>query len=183
MDVQEAIRSRRAVRRYKSTPVDDKTLNLVLEAARLAPSWANTQCWRFIVVRNADTKAKLAATLSETNPARNAVKDAPVLIAACAKLGRAGYKRGEATTDKGDWYMFDVAIAMQNLALCAHALGLGTVYIGLFDAKKAAGILEIPPGFCAVAMTPLGFPDEQPNPTSRRGLSEIASYERFNFEG
>ncbi len=179
MEVQEAIKSRRAIRRYKTTPVDDRTIELVLEAARWAPSWANTQCWRFIVVRDANTKSRLAATLPESNPAFNAVKEAPAVIVACAELGKAGYKRGEVTTDKGDWYMFDVALAMQNLVLAAHSLGLGTVYIGLFDAKKAAGVLEVPPGFCVVTMTPLGYPDHQPSPTLRKELTEIVSYEKY----
>jgi nitroreductase len=182
MEIQEAIKSRRAIRRYKTTPVDDRTIELVLEAARWAPSWANTQCWRFIVVRDANTKSRLAATLPESNPAFNAVKEAPVVIVACAELGKAGYKRGEVTTDKGDWYMFDVALAMQNLVLAAHSLGLGTVYIGLFDAKKAAGVLEVPPGFCVVTMTPLGYPDHQPNPTLRKELTEIVSYEKYSLK-
>ncbi len=182
MEVQEAIKSRRAIRRYKTTPVNDRTRELVLEAARWAPSWANTQCWRFIVVRDANTKSRLAATLPESNPAFNAVKEAPVVIVACAELGKAGYKRGEVTTDKGDWYMFDVALAMQNLVLAAHSLGLGTVYIGLFDAKKAAGVLEVPPGFCVVTMTPLGYPDHQPSPTLRKELTEIVSYEKYSLK-
>ena len=181
MEVMKAIKSRRAVRKYQPTPVDDRTLELILEAARWAPSWANTQCWRFIVVRDASTKNELAATLPETNPSYNAVKEAPVVIVACAELGKAGYKRGEVTTDKGDWFMFDVALSMQNLVLSAQSLGLGTVYIGLFDAKKAAEILEVPLGFCVVTMTPLGYPTQQPKPTPRRELSQIVSYEKFIF--
>ena len=137
MEVLEAIRTRRSIRKYKSKPVEEKTLATVLEAARQAPSWANTQCWRFVVVRAGATKSKLSDTLSETNPARDAVCNAPLVIVACAEMGRAGYKSGEVTTDKGDWFMFDVALAMQNLVLAAHSLGLGTVYVGLFDAKKS----------------------------------------------
>jgi len=180
MEVQQAIKSRRAIRKYQSRPVDDKTINQVLEAARMAPSWANTQCTRFVVV-SAETKDRLAATLSETNPAHNAVKESPVVIVACARLGRSGFKGGEATTDKGDWYMFDVAIAMENLVLSAHALGLGTVYVGLFDAKKAAEIVEMPSGFCAVTMTPLGYPDEAPQAPARKDLAEIVAYEKFSL--
>jgi len=64
MEILEAIRTRRSIRKYKSDPVDEKTLATVLEAARQAPSWANTQCWRFIVVRDAEIKGKLSDTLS-----------------------------------------------------------------------------------------------------------------------
>jgi nitroreductase len=86
-----------------------------------------------------------------------------VVIVACAELGQAGFTRstGEPSTNKGEyWFMFDVGLAMQNLLLVAHSLGLGTVIIGSFDAKKAETILGVPPGFCVVAMTPLGYPDQ-----------------------
>ena len=65
MEVVEAIKTRRSIREYKTTPVDDKSVDLVLEAARWAPSWVNTQCWRFIVVRDSGIKAELAETLRQ----------------------------------------------------------------------------------------------------------------------
>ncbi|MFC1985111.1 nitroreductase family protein [Chloroflexota bacterium] len=185
MEVLGAIKSRRSVRRYKTTPVDGKTLELVLEAAQWAPSWANTQCWRFIVVRDTRTKDELADALiwhtaDAHNPAIEAIRNAPVVIIACAELKKSGYYRGEPTTDKDDWYMFDVALAMQNLALAAHSLGLGTVHVGLFDARKVASILEVPEGFCAVSMTPLGYPDRESRPVPRKELSEIIFYDKFS---
>lgn len=182
MEVLEAIRTRRSIRKYKTDPVDDQTLNTVLDAARLAPSWENTQCWRFIVVRDSETKNKLAETLNETNPARDAVRNAPLVIAACAELGKAGRIDGEIVTDKGDWFMFDVALAMHNLVLAAHSLGLGTVYVGWFDAKEAAKILEVPEGYCFVALTPLGYPDQIRNPRPRKELSEIVFYDKWGIK-
>ncbi len=184
MGVLEAIKTRRSIRKYKATPVDDKTIELVLDAARWAPSWANTQCWRFIVVRDSNLKAELAQALRSKvsdppNPATDAIRNAPVVIVACAELGKSGYRRGEPATDKGDWYMFDVALAMQNLVLAAHSVGLGTVHVGLFDAKHAASILNVPEGFCVVEMTPLGYPDEQPEVRPRKELSEVVSYDRY----
>ncbi len=179
MEVLEAIKTRRSIRKYKTDPIDNKTLAAVLEAARWAPSWANTQCWRFVVVRDSDTKGKLSDTLNETNPARDAIRNAPLVIVACAELGKAGLKEGKIVTDKGDWFMFDVALAMQNLVLAAHSLGLGTVYVGRFDAKKAASILGVPPGYCAVAMTPLGYPAETKEPRPRKELSEIVFYNKW----
>lgn len=180
MEVMEAIKGRRSIRWYKDTSVDDKTLELVLEAARWAPSWANTQCWRFIVVKDNNLKAELAGTLSTVNPAANAVKVAPVVIVACAELQKSGYGLRGPATDKGDyWYMYDVGLAMQNLTLGAYALGLGTVHIGAVDFKKAASILKLPEGFCVVAMTPLGYPDHQRQPTPRKELTEIVFYDSF----
>ena len=179
MEVLEAIRTRRSIRRYKPDAVDEKALETVLEAARQAPSWANTQCWHFVVVRNAEIKSKLSDTLSETNPARDAIRNAPLVIVGCAELEKAGYKSGEVTTDKGDWFMFDVALAMQNLVLAAHSLGLGTVYVGLFDAKEAASALSVPEGYRVVAMTPLGYPAETKEPRTRKELDEIVNYDKW----
>ena len=179
MDVMEAIRTRRSIRRYKPDAVDDKAVEAVLEAARWAPSWANKQCWRFIVVRGKGIKKQLAGTLSHNNPATEAVENAPVTVVSCAELKKAGYYHGEPRTDKGDWYMFDVALAMQNLVLAAHALGLGTVFIGSFDAQQAASILGIPEGFGVVAMTPLGYPDQEAKVSPRKELSEIVFYDKF----
>ncbi len=187
MEVLEAIKTRRSVRQYKTTSVDSKVIELVLGVARWAPSWANTQCWRFVVVQDSKIKSELANVLSTNNPATDAIRGAPVVIVACAELGKAGYRRGEPgkpgepATDKGEWwYMFDVALAMQNLVLAAHSLGLGTVYVGAFDAKKAASILEVAQGFCVVGMTPLGYPAQEPEPRPRKELSEIVFYDKFS---
>ncbi|MFH1031920.1 MAG: nitroreductase family protein [Chloroflexota bacterium] len=156
MEVLEAIKARRSIRRYKADPVDDKTIELVLEAARLAPSWGNTQCCRFIIVRDHNVKSQLADTLLQVegreapapNPAIDAIRNAPVVIVACAELKRAGFYFGKPATDKGEhWFMFDVALAMQNLVLAAHSLGLGTVMVGAADAGKIGGILNVPAGF------------------------------------
>ena len=119
--------------------------------------------------------------LPRTNPSVKAIREAPVVIVACAELGKAGYLGGKLSSDKGDWYMFDVALAMQNLVLAANSLGLGTVYIGWFDAEKAADVLEVPAGSCVVTMTPLGYPDQKPSPTLRKELPQIMSYEKYNF--
>ena len=135
MEVLEAIKTRRSVRRYKSAPVDDKAVQAVLEAGRWAPSWANTQCWRFIVVRDSKMKAAVADTLFKfkrpdgvvmENPATKTINTVPVLIVVCAEMGKSGCRPGGvAVTEKGDWFMFDTALAVQNMVLAAHALGLG----------------------------------------------------------
>ena len=179
MEVLEAIKTRRSIRQYKTDPIDGKTLETVLEAARWAPSWANTQCWRFIVVRDSSIKAELASTLSKGNPATAAIENTPIAIVACAELGKSGCYDGVPATDKGDWFMFDIALAMQNLTLAAHSLGLATVHVGNFDAKRAAAILEVTEGFCVVEMTPLGYPDQVRDPRPRKELSEIVFYDKF----
>jgi nitroreductase len=179
MEVMVAVRERRSVRKYKSEPVAEQDINTVLEAARWAPSWANSQCPRFVVVRDAMTKAKLAETMVPPTPAVPSVREAPVVIVACAELEKSGYKKGSVITDKGDWFMFDVALAMQNVTLAAHSLGLGTVHVGTFDAKKVGEIIGVPPGIAVVEMMPLGHPDEQPEAPPRKQLSEIVYYEKY----
>jgi nitroreductase len=186
VDILDVIKTRRSIRKYRCDPVDDKTLETLLEAARWAPSWKNNQCWRFVVVRDTVTKKRLADTLTSLAPINitiEAIKEAPVLIVACAEVGKSGYSSRQPDiprTDKGEWwYMYDVALAMQNLVLTAHSLGLGTVHIGEFDAKEAARIVDVSDGFCVVSMTPLGYPDEQPEVKPRKELSEIVFYDKY----
>jgi nitroreductase len=185
----EAIRTRRSVRRYAPDPVDDTRIEAILEAGRWAPSWANTQCWRFIVVRDPEIKARLAGTLKKTeikgelvdNPLIKVCNTVPVLIVICAEEGKSGKKPwsggagGDFFTDKGDWFMFDTALAVQNMALAARALGLGTVITGTFDARQAERILGIPEGYRAVVLLPVGVPQPgwEPRIPPRKELAEI----------
>ncbi len=190
MDILEAIRNRRSIRHYKTDPLDDKTVQTVLEAAHWAPSWGNIQCWRFITVRDPAIKSQVADTLTKItidnelveNAASKAIKQAPILIVLCAETSKAGCgPDGTPVTDKGEyWYMFDIALAMENLTLAAHALGLGTVIVGNFDAAGAAKILEVPSGFCVVTMTPLGIPDRKGQVSPRKQLSDVIFKDKFS---
>jgi nitroreductase len=189
MDVFEAIKNRRSIRHYKSNAIDVKTVQAVLEAAHWAPSWGNNQCWRFIVVRDPKVKSDIAGTLMKVkvdtewveNAAAQSVKQAPVLIVLCAEKGKAGYGAdGSPATDKSDyWFMFDIALAVENLVLAAHALGLGTVIIGGFDAARVAEILDVPPGCAVVTMTPLGVPERKGQVSPRKQLSEVLFNDKF----
>jgi nitroreductase len=193
MELFEAIKNRRSIRRYKADPVDDEKIEAILEAGRWAPSWGNTQCWRFVVVKDAEIRAKLAEALTKIklpdkeipNPATNAMNTVPVIIAVCAKIGRSGAAHGpggggfEYVTDKGDWFMFDTALAVQNMVLAAHAQGLGTVIIGAFDAAQAEKVLNVPDGYRVVTLFPVGFPDQEGKAPPRKELSEIVIKDKF----
>jgi nitroreductase len=188
MDIFEAIKNRRSIRHYKNDRVDDDTIKAILEAAHWAPSWGNTQCWRFIIVREPATKSKIADTLMKIkvenelieNAAAGAVKNAPVLLVICAEMGKAGFSHdGSVVTDKGDWFLFDIGLVTQNLVLAAHAVGLGTVIVGGFDAKAVAKILDISEGFQVVTMTPLGFPARKGQISPRKSISEVVYREKF----
>jgi nitroreductase len=182
MDIRDVILKRRSIRRYKSTEVSKDLLNQILEAARWAPSWANTQCWEFIIVKDKELKERLKNTLTPWNPARDAVVDAPLVIVACGKKGLAGYSKGKQITDKGDWFMFDVALALQNLILMAWSLGLGTVHIGAFDSKEVKKLLNVPPEVEVVELIPLGYPDESPAPRARKEIASFVYDETYGRE-
>jgi len=179
MDLMEAIRERRSVRKYKSDPVSEDVLQKVIEAVRWSPSWANTQCWELVVVKDAHIKSELAKTLSEKNPAFSSMTEAPIVVVLCGKKGISGFKKGLASTVKGDWLMFDTGIAMQSLCLAAHGLGLGTVVVGAFDHKKAEETLGVAPDVEVVAMTPLGYPATQASAPKRKEVSEFVFHENY----
>lgn len=179
----DAIKLRRSIRHYKPDMVEEVKISTVLDAARWAPSWGNTQCCRFVVVKDQEIKAKLSETLTSWNPSRSTVKEVPIVIVACAELGESGYKDGNVSTNKGDWYMFDVALAMQNLSLAACALGLGTVHIGAFDAQEVARILNVPEGVAVVEMMPLGYPAREGKAPPRKELSDMVFYEHYGERG
>lgn len=172
MDLIRAIHERRSIRKYKDDPIPEEIIMEILNAARSAPSWANTQVCRYIVVKDKEIKERLRDSLSPTNPARDAFIQAPIIICQVAQRGVSGFKKGEPVTVKGDWFMFDAGIAMEHIVLAAWNYGLGTVHVGSFDAEKAEKILNIPQGFTIVEMTPVGYFDDAPKPTPRRPLNE-----------
>ncbi len=179
MDLMGVIKSRRSIRKYRNDPIPDDVLDSLLEAVRWAPSWANTQCWEIILVKDPKTKSDLTTAFPKGNPALSAIVDAPVVIVLCGKKGLSGYYKGQAATSKGDWLMFDTGIAMQNLCLAAHGQGLGTVVVGLFDQKRVGEILGVPPEVEVVAMTPVGYPAAEGGSPKRKEISQFVFYEKY----
>jgi len=179
MDLMDAIKGRRSVRKYKADRVGDETIQKVLEALRWAPSWANTQCWKVIVVKDPKVRSEVSAALSKNNPALSSISEAQILLVLCGTRGISGYYKGEPKTAKGDWLMFDTGLAMENLCLAAHALGLGTVIVGNFDHQRVAEILGVPQSVEVVAMTPLGYPASEAATPRRKEISEFVFYEKY----
>jgi nitroreductase len=185
LDVLEAIKTRRSVRKFLDRPVEPEKLQVVLEAARMAPSWANMQCWRFVVVQDQEVKARISelsyveayfATRGyKSNPSQKALAQAPVVIVACADPMLSGDIHGEG------YYMADLGIAAENLMLAAHAVGLGTVFVGVFDEEHLRELLSIPSNIRIVGLFPLGYPVEggKAGPP-RKPLEEIVFHGRWN---
>lgn len=174
-----SIKARRTIRKYQDRPVSDEVLNSLLEAVQWSPSWANTQCWEVVVVKNPGLREQLQATLAKGNPATKAMVSAPLLLVMCAKLKSSGYYNGVVTTKFGDWCLYDLGIATQSLCLAAHSLGLGGVVVGLFDQDAAAKVLGLPEGYDVVSMLPLGYPDQEPKAPPRKEIAQFVHYDKF----
>jgi nitroreductase len=170
MDVMNAIKTRKSVRDYLARPVEDEKLHAVMESARLAPSASNRQEWRFVIVRDAETRKKLAAVAG----GQTFVGEAPVLIIACAESDGHVMRCGQLC------YPIDVAIALDHLSLAAVELGLGTCWIGLFDENKVKEILHIPDEIRVVELMPLGYPSDPAVIAKKRlPLDRIVKYEHW----
>jgi len=168
MDVFEAIKNRRSVRSYKAEPVPEGKLRKVLEAGRLAPSAHNAQDWKFIVVREAEKRKKLAKAAGQ-----NFIAKASVVIAAV------GLDPEHFLPSENPAYAINLAIALDHMALMATAEGLGTCWIGAFSQVEVKRILNIPEQYKVVALLLLGFAADLPGAKSRKSLKEIISYEKF----
>jgi len=179
MEFMEIIKTRRSIRKFEDKDVEQEKIEKLLESVKWAQSWANTQCWEVIVVKDMDVKKKLQETVPNNNPAYLAIVNAPVVFVMVAKLKQAGYYKGKVTTKFGDWFMFDIGIATQNLCLTAKSLGLGGVVVGLFDQDKAKKVLGVPDGYEVVVMVPMGYPAQDPKPPKRKEISEFVHYEKF----
>lgn len=178
MELMDAIRNRRSIRKFTDQPLSEEQIEQLLEAVRWSPSWANTQAWEVVAVTEPATKQALADILVK-NPATKATANAPVVFALAAKLEKSGYYNDQVTTNKGDWFMFDMGLACQNLCLAAHDMGLGSVIVGLFDAEKAEKILGIPEGYAITAWVPVGYPDKDPKAPPRKETAEFTHRERW----
>jgi nitroreductase len=166
MDLMEAIRTRRSVRAYRPDPLPRALVEKVLEAARLAPSACNLQPWHFFAIADAKKRAELKSAYG-----KDWLVNAPVVIVACARPGKA-WKR----SDGVNYSSVDVAIAFDHLTLAARAEGLGTCWIGAFKPAELRRVLALPADLEPVAMTPLGYPAEEPRAPERKGLGEIVTW-------
>jgi len=205
MDVREAIQKRRSIRRFKPDTVSDELIQQILESARLAPSGSNTQPWRFIVIKDAETRQKLqTASYNQRH-----VGQAPVIIACCADIKAFGefperideliaagalpaktrevfvpsLKKGGMIADI-KWHLLIAAtgntdIAIEHMVLHAVELGLGTCWVRWFDDNKVKEILEIPKNIEIIALLPIGYPAEEPPQRPRFDLDKIVYYEKY----
>ncbi|NMC04051.1 MAG: nitroreductase [Candidatus Lokiarchaeota archaeon] len=170
MDVYDAIKNRRSIRKYKPDPVPLDVITRVLDAARLAPTWANMQGIRYVVVTGKEQVARVADATGQKWVKKDAPPPAFIVAISDPKWS------GNRPDSKGDlaYFMLDVGIAFEHLVLAATAEGLGTCWIGFFDEEALRDVLGIKGTNRVVALTPIGYPAESPAPRARKPLSEIA---------
>jgi nitroreductase len=169
MEFSALIEKRHSVRAYRPDPVEDEKLNKVLQAMRLAPTATNRQAFCFVVIHTKGREEELKRIYSKDWFAR-----APLVVCACGIPSKNWVRK-----DGKNYNDVDVAIAMDHLILAATDVGLGTCWIGAFDAQAAREVLRLPDGVEPIAFTPLGYPADEPGPKKRKDLSELVRYERW----
>ena len=177
MEIIEGIQTRRSVRKFQDKAVPHDVLEQVIAAAAYAPSWKNTQISRYIAIEGRETIDKLAEQYAPFNA--RTLSTAPLLIAQTCVTKRSGYERdGSFTTDRGaGWEMYDCGIAAQTFCLSAHALGLGTVIMGIYDPAEVAKVVEIPEGQEVAALIALGHPAQDPQAPARKDVDTLLRFE------
>ncbi len=169
MEVFDAITNRRSIRKYKDTEIEENKITKILEAARLAPSAANRQEWKFVIVKNKATRENLVDAAN----GQKFVAEAPVLIVACSTESESKMPCGQYA------YTVDLSIALSFMILEATEQELGTCWLGAFDENMVKRILDIPDEIRIVGMFTLGNADEKPAPRPRKNEKQIIFYEKY----
>jgi nitroreductase len=165
MDALQAILSRKVVRQFARRPVELEQLTRIVDAGRHAMSARNLQPWQFIIVRNSDTLRELGALCTTGRFVADAA-------AAIVVLKDSGNQR---------WADTDCAQAVCNMANAGWAMGLGTCWIGNFDAAAIAQRLGVPQNYAVFTVLPFGYPDDAqpPQPKQLKPRNEVVHFEHF----
>ena len=169
VEVLEAIAARYSVRAYRPDPVEGEKLQKVLEAAQLAPTAANRQPFRVIVVHTAERQDELRLIYQ-----RDWFAKAPLVLCVVAVPSECWRRM-----DGKPYAEVDATIAMDHLILAAASLGLGTCWVAAFNPTVARRVLELPDDVEPIAFTPLGYPADEPRSKQRRPLGELVLNERW----
>ncbi len=169
MEYQKLVSARYSVRAYQSDPVPDDVLERILEAGRLAPTAANRQAFRILVIHTAGRESELGRVY----PQEWFVQ--PPLGMGVVALPGENWVR----SDGRNYCDVDAAIVMDHLILAAAELGLGTCWIGAFDPAAAREVLGLPDDVEPIVFTPLGYAADEPRAKKRKPLAELVRYERW----
>lgn len=167
-DLVKVVRTRRTVRLFKDVKVPKELIVRILDTARWAPSGGNAQDWRFVVV----TDEKLLRAMRMFSPGW--LSNAPVAIVICSDRVWAYEKGGVLGRDV--MYLVNAGIAIQTIALLAHAMGLATNIIMSFSPEAIKKLLDIPEGWDVVAIVAMGYPKEIPEAPPRLPLDKLVTW-------
>ncbi len=171
MEFYDVIKKRKSIRKYRPSLIPDDVLNRILDAGRIAPSAKNYQPWHFIVIKDPEIKKRVA----EASRGQHWMADADVIVCGCALMDIVWSRMGGYMTS----FAVDITIALDHMILAAANEGLGTCWIGAFDEKQVKEILQVPENVHVVALTPIGYPAQEPKERGRKALGEIVSYDKF----
>ena len=181
MEILQPILTRRSIRKYRDTPVEDDKIQAMLVSARLAPSGNNSQPWNFIIAKSEATRKKIAeACYNQTW-----MTQAPVFIVCVADIrtrikGQVAFEVDDQSPEPAlKKIIRDTAIAVEHLVLQAEALGLATCWVGYFDQQDIRPLLNIPSDLYVLAVIPVGYADEHPSARPRKALEDIVYYETW----
>ena len=179
MNTTDCIKTRRSIRNYKEDQIPQEVIKEVVDLARFAPSWKNTQTARYYVVQNPELKQKIAEScvMGFTYNTGTLTK-APALVVLAYVEKRSGYERdGSYTTSKESaWEMFDAGIAAQTFCLAANEKGLGTCIMGIFDDAAVANAIFLPEGQKVGALIAIGYPAEEPAAPARKEAEQLVHF-------
>ena len=169
MDFNKLIEARYSSRSYTDELISDEDLRAVLDVARLAPTAANRQAFKLVVIHTAGREEELSRIYG-----REWFVTAPIIIAAC------GIPADNWTSQGGKSYVdVDVAIVMDHLILAAADRGLATCWIAAFDPAAIRDILELPDGVEPIVLTTLGHPADSGKPKLRKDMADIVCFEKW----
>lgn len=179
MEALECIKTRRSIRKFKEDAVDHATIDQIIEAASMAPSWKNTQIARYNVIENRELLDEIANNcVLDFEFNQKTISRAPQLVVVSMITKRCGYERdGSFSTSKEDrWEMFDAGIASQTFCLAAHDKGVGTVILGIFDENKVAKAIHLPEEQKVAALIVMGYPNQECDAPPRKTVEELVKY-------
>jgi nitroreductase len=165
---------RRSVKRFSPQPVEMDKLLQTVQAATLAPSSGNIQNWSFIVVSDVQTIRDMYPLTLEQEPFLSAM----AAVVVCGDVEHAHQLYG--MRGKRLYTIQNCAAAIQNMLLAAHALGLGTIWIGAFDEDKVSGMLSIPNHrHRPQAIILFGYPDVESQEKELKPLENVVYFNKY----
>lgn len=179
MEAIECIKSRRSVRRFTDEVISDEILMEIVDIAKMAPSWKNTQTLRYVVVRDRAIIDKIKdECVMDFEYNAKTISGCQALVVLVQVTGRCGYERdGSFSTSKENgWEMFDAGIAASTFCLAAHEKGIGSVILGIFDEQKVASAIGLEEGKSVAALIPIGYPKFVPDAPPRKDTSDLISF-------